>query len=77
MTEEIKEPNKNLPRAIYVSLPMVTIIYLLANVAYFSVLTPSEILASKAVAVVCEIEEGIQDSKIQYLGYFRSTDALS
>ncbi|CAG2167325.1 unnamed protein product [Oppiella nova] len=48
---ELKEPYKNLPRAIYISLPLVTIIYLLANIAYFVVLTPAEVLSSNAVAV--------------------------
>jgi hypothetical protein len=33
-------------------LMQVTLIYLLANFAYFTVLTPTELLASNAVAVV-------------------------
>ncbi|GFG33375.1 hypothetical protein Cfor_09996, partial [Coptotermes formosanus] len=51
MTEELKDPYVNLPRAIYISLPLVTLIYVFANVAYLAVLTPTAMIASGAIAV--------------------------
>ncbi|XP_012283975.1 Y+L amino acid transporter 2 [Orussus abietinus] len=51
MTEELKNPYVNLPRAIYISLPLVTLIYVLANIAYLAVLTPTEMISSEAIAV--------------------------
>jgi len=51
MTEELKDPYKNLPRAIYISLPLVTVIFVLANVSYLAVLSPAAMLSSDAIAV--------------------------
>merc|ERR1712223_977162 len=51
MTEELRDPFKNLPYAIYLSLPVVTFLYILANVSYLAVLTPTEMMASNAIAV--------------------------
>lgn len=52
MTEELRDPFVNLPRAIYLSLPLVTGIYLLANISYFAVLGPVGVRATEAIAVV-------------------------
>lgn len=43
---------RNLPRAIYISIPLVTVVYTLTNIAYFSSMSPDELLSSNAVAVV-------------------------
>lgn len=52
LTEEIHEPYKNLPRALYISMPVVIIVYTLANVAYFVVLGVDQVNDSNAVAVL-------------------------
>ncbi|XP_048209333.1 b(0,+)-type amino acid transporter 1-like isoform X2 [Perognathus longimembris pacificus] len=52
VTEELKNPKRNLLWTLIISIPMVTALYLLVNISYLLVLSPSEILSSKAMAVM-------------------------
>ena len=49
--EELKDPVKNLPRAIAISCTLVTVVYVLANISFYTLLSPEEVLGSQAVAV--------------------------
>ncbi|CAB4055111.1 SLC7A9 [Lepeophtheirus salmonis] len=51
VTEEIINPKRNLPLSIIIAIPMVTVCYLLVNISYLSVMSPSEMLISDAVAI--------------------------
>ncbi|CAG5853494.1 b(0,+)-type amino acid transporter 1 [Menidia menidia] len=51
VTEELKNPFRNLPLAIIIGIPLVTVCYVLVNIAYFTAMTTTELLLSPAVAV--------------------------
>ncbi|XP_061421772.1 large neutral amino acids transporter small subunit 2-like [Lethenteron reissneri] len=51
VTEELVDPYRNLPRAIFISIPLVTFVYVFANIAYVTAMSPEELLSSNAVAV--------------------------
>lgn len=51
ISEEIVRPTRTIPIGIATSMIIITSVYLLANVAYFIVLSPEEILTSDAVAI--------------------------
>nr|XP_057946548.1 b(0,+)-type amino acid transporter 1-like [Doryrhamphus excisus] len=51
VTEELKRPEVNLPRAVVIAISLVTGLYLLVNVSYLTVMTPKELISSSAVAV--------------------------
>ena len=50
--EELQDPVKNLPRAIAISCILVTVVYVMTNVAFYTTLSVPEVLGSEAVAVV-------------------------
>lgn len=51
ITEELSNPYVNLPRAIMIGIPVVTVSYVMINVAYMSVMSTADLLTSDAVAV--------------------------
>ncbi|XP_071512064.1 cystine/glutamate transporter-like [Diadema antillarum] len=50
VTEEIIDPSRTIPKAVVISMTIVTTVYLLVNVAYFTVLSAEEVLSSTSVA---------------------------
>ncbi|XP_076578556.1 cystine/glutamate transporter [Chaetodon auriga] len=51
VTEEVINPTRTIPLAIICSMVTVTVFYVLVNVAYYTMMTPAELLLSDAVAV--------------------------
>ena len=49
--EELQKPTKNLPLAILLGIPLVTLLYVLVNLSYLTVMSPAAIVSSPAVAV--------------------------
>ena len=50
----MKDPVRDLPKAIIISVFLVTVFYAMANIAFYTTLNVSEVLGSEAVAVVSE-----------------------
>lgn len=50
---------RNIPLAIICSMVAVTFLYVLVNVAYYTMMTPAELLLSDAVAVVSNMLESL------------------
>lgn len=51
VTEEIKDPARNIPRSIAIAVPIITVLYVFMNLSYMTVLSPEEMINSTAVAV--------------------------
>ncbi|XP_077984748.1 large neutral amino acids transporter small subunit 1-like [Glandiceps talaboti] len=52
LTEEIQNPNRNFPIAVVVAEVTITLIYVSTNIAYLTVMSADELLASDAVALL-------------------------
>ncbi|KAL5020906.1 hypothetical protein ScPMuIL_000061 [Solemya velum] len=52
LMEEVKRPGTDLPRSVYITFTVVILKYVMTNVAYYTILTPSEVINSQAVALL-------------------------
>lgn len=52
LTEEVKNPNRNMPLSIISGILIVMFIYITVNVSYFTVMSVDGIIDSSAVGVV-------------------------
>ncbi|CAF0777144.1 unnamed protein product [Rotaria sordida] len=74
VTEELKNPKRNLWLSIVLALPCVIILYILTNISYFTAMNKVELLISNAVAVTWgEVALG---SAVRVLVIFISISAL-
>lgn len=48
---EMKQPHRDLPRVIFIGIPVVIVCYLFANVAYLAVLRPEVVMHTNSVAM--------------------------
>ena len=63
----MKDPVRDLPRAIMISCITVTIVYVTTNIAFYTTLNVPEVLGSEAVAVVSTIYSSVSDQKDDFL----------
>ena len=61
MPEEMKNPQRDLPLAALIGLLVISLLYTLTNFAYFTAMTPSEIINTPAVAL--DFMREVQDVK--------------
>lgn len=65
IAEEIKNPAKTFPRVIMSAIPLVTVLYVMTNVAYLTILSPTKLANSDAVAVTFGYLFNIAESSVK------------
>ncbi|PIO37916.1 hypothetical protein AB205_0023660, partial [Aquarana catesbeiana] len=84
VTEELVDPRRNLPRAIFISIPLVTFVYTFTNIAYFTAMTPEELirLVKSFWAIFpgscqfqwhCPHSEGLTDTSLPHPAHEKAT----
>ena len=61
-----------MPLAIFISIPFITVVYILVNISYLTILSPSDIINSQAVANDwgTRLLSSSSNQTLQFLRYF-------